>query len=535
MAVQSHPFADLFPMLAPADAEALRADIAANGLREKIVIFEGKILDGRNRYLALYGFDDRELPPEGDELWLTTFRRFVPVQDGDPLAWVLSKNLHRRHLTDSQRAMVAARLEHFRHGGRRGADDQDANLRLDRQSAAETLHVSERSVNSAAKVRDHGAPELVAKVDAGEVAVSAAAEIATLPVTEQLRILREHHPREFRAIVKEARQETQAEKKAKRQAREEELGRKQQALPAAKFGVILADPEWQFETYSDLGMDRAPDNHYPTSPLEAIKARDIGSLAADDAVLFLWATVPMLPQALEVMAAWGFAYKSHAIWLKDVAGTGYWFRNQHEILLVGTRGNIPAPAMGDQFRSALAWPVGEHSAKPPFAHEIAEAYFPSLPKIELNARTARGGWARWGFEAPGEVASGDLSASSARSHAERRAEAPAESGSRIQPEGTAGASGALAQRHPGKAGGSSDSPAPLSRAEEDAIIRAGYAANRPLAELAAETGLSANVIKGRARKMKLSDRDRQRLIAAGQMQIINARKHSPMPAPEETP
>ncbi len=100
------------------------------------------------------------------------------------------------------------------------------------------------------------------------------------------------------------------------------------------------------------------------------------------------------------MAAWGFTYRSHAVWLKDQLGTGYWFRNQHELLLIGTRGTIPAPAMGTQFRSALAFPLGEHSEKPPFAHEIAEAYWPHLPKIELNARTAREGWDIWGAEAP---------------------------------------------------------------------------------------------------------------------------------------
>jgi N6-adenosine-specific RNA methylase IME4 len=150
-------------------------------------------------------------------------------------------------------------------------------------------------------------------------------------------------------------------------------------------------------------MDRSADNHYPTSSLEVIKSRPVADIAADDCALLLWATVPMLPQALEVMAAWGFAYKSHAVWMKDQIGTGYWFRNQHELLLLGTRGNIPAPAMGDQFRSALAYPLGEHSAKPPFAHEIAEAYWPSLGKIELNARIRRPGWDAWGLEAPDAV------------------------------------------------------------------------------------------------------------------------------------
>lgn len=191
------------------------------------------------------------------------------------------------------------------------------------------------------------------------------------------------------------------EKKERRAERESELGARQIALPARRYGVILADPEWRFEPYSrDTGMDRAADNHYPTSELSDIAARDVSSIAADDCVLFLWATAPMLPHALEVMRAWGFGYRSHSVWAKDRLGTGYWFRNKHELLLVGARGNVPAPAPGTQWASLIEAPVAEHSAKPDTFLELIEGYFPSLPKIELNRRGApRDGWDAWGFEA----------------------------------------------------------------------------------------------------------------------------------------
>ena len=68
--------------------------------------------------------------------------------------------------------------------------------------------------------------------------------------------------------------------------------------------------------------------------------------AAENAVLFLWATAPMLPDALRLMNAWGFKYRSHLVWRKDRMGTGYWFRFSHELLLVGVRGDVPAPAPG---------------------------------------------------------------------------------------------------------------------------------------------------------------------------------------------
>lgn len=192
----------------------------------------------------------------------------------------------------------------------------------------------------------------------------------------------------------------QDDKKERRADRELNLAAKIRALPSIKAGVIVADPEWRFEPWSrTTGMDRAADNHYPTSVLDVIQARDVPSIAADDCVLFLWATVPMLPHALAVMAAWGFDYRSHFAWAKDRIGTGYWNRNKHELLLLGVRGNIPAPAMGDQWHSLVEAPVGEHSAKPEIFLEMIEQYFPNLPKIELNRRgPPRTGWDAWGNE-----------------------------------------------------------------------------------------------------------------------------------------
>ena len=191
------------------------------------------------------------------------------------------------------------------------------------------------------------------------------------------------------------------EKKLARDEKEAALAEKMRAAAASlgqgSFGVIYADPPWRFEPYSrDTGMDRAADNHYPTMDVEAIAAMDVP--AADDCVLFLWATAPMLPQALDVMSAWGFAYKSQIIWAKDRIGTGYWARNKHEILLIGTRGNIPAPAPGTQPESIIQAPVGAHSAKPAIFAELIERLFPTLPKIEMFARISRPGWHGWGAE-----------------------------------------------------------------------------------------------------------------------------------------
>jgi N6-adenosine-specific RNA methylase IME4 len=189
------------------------------------------------------------------------------------------------------------------------------------------------------------------------------------------------------------------EKGARRAAREQKWGSATLALPDGRYGIILADPEWRFETYGPGGMDRAAENHYRTSRTEVIASRPIADIAADDCILFLWATPPMMIDAWAVMASWGFTYKTHAVWVKDRCGTGYWFRQRHELLLVGTTGKPVPPAPGSQYSSVLEYPVGAHSEKPEAVLKMIERLWPNVPKIELNRRgPARPGWAAWGDE-----------------------------------------------------------------------------------------------------------------------------------------
>lgn len=383
MQLEFHPLANLFPLIEGAEFDELVADIRANGLHDAIDLYQGKVLDGRNRY--------RAAEAAGVELEKRNFRHFHPEMYGDPLAYVLSKNLKRRHLDESQRAMVAAKLANLTQGR---PVDNPANLPVKQADAASKLSISERALRHARRVQDHGEPDLVRAVERGHLAVSVAEKASHFTPDIQRRIAAEAEAGNANVARNVVKQEA-------RTVREVELAAEQRALPDKRYGVILADPEWRFEVYSrDTGMDRAADNHYPTSATDAICARPVGDIAAKDCVLFLWATVPMLPDALRVLAAWGFEYKSHCIWKKDRIGTGYWFRNAHELLLVGTRGEIPAPAMGTQYISAIDAPLGEHSAKPDIFLTMIEAYFPTLPKIELNRRgPARPGWDAWGNEA----------------------------------------------------------------------------------------------------------------------------------------
>jgi N6-adenosine-specific RNA methylase IME4 len=164
-----------------------------------------------------------------------------------------------------------------------------------------------------------------------------------------------------------------------------------------RFKTVLADPPWRFETYSEKGAGRSASRHYPTMKWEEIGALPIHRVMAEDSTLFLWATAPMLPQALLVMWMWGYRYKSQAVWVKDRIGTGYWFRNAHELLLVGTRGKPKAPAPANRPSSTLFANQTVHSAKPPIVHSMIERMVDG-PYLELFGRQKREGWTVWGDE-----------------------------------------------------------------------------------------------------------------------------------------
>jgi N6-adenosine-specific RNA methylase IME4 len=280
------------------------------------------------------------------------------------------------------------------------------------------FNISRRSVQHATTVLKQGAPELQSAVQEGIIAVSTAAEIAERPREEQKAIL-DALPRdeagkltpeakkEIRKVAKEVRTEDQAVKKQKRAEKEAALGAKIRALPEIKAGLIISDFEWHFKVRSeDTGMDRHASNHYVTAkeshtPEEIVeRQRERMQVAADDCIHLMWCPASFNAIALKVMELQGFKYVSQFAWIKPGIGTGFWVRDKHELLLIGVRGKVPAPAMGDQFDSAIPADKGEHSEKPDFQYEIAEHYFPSLPKIELNARRHREGWIQWGNQLP---------------------------------------------------------------------------------------------------------------------------------------
>ncbi|MCB1885647.1 MAG: hypothetical protein KDG89_16915 [Geminicoccaceae bacterium] len=173
--------------------------------------------------------------------------------------------------------------------------------------------------------------------------------------------------------------------------------------PGNAYPVVYADPPWRFRTYSAKGQGRSPDAHYPCMDLDAIKALPVSSWAAPDAVLLLWATDPLLPQALDVIAAWGFTYKTVGFyWAKlngdggPFKGLGFWTRANPEPCLLATRGR-PKRRARDVDKLVMA-PRREHSRKPDEVQDRIERLLEG-PYLELFARASRPGWDAWGLEA----------------------------------------------------------------------------------------------------------------------------------------
>lgn len=168
------------------------------------------------------------------------------------------------------------------------------------------------------------------------------------------------------------------------------------------YDVIMADPPWSFDNWSEGGNEKNAKNQYDCMPTAAICALPVGHLARGDCWIWLWATMPMLPDALRVMEAWGFRYITAGPWIKRgksgklAMGTGYVLRSCSEMFLLGKMGE--PRTLNRSTRNVIEAPRREHSRKPDEAYAIAEKLFPAMRRADLFSRQSRPGWDAWGNE-----------------------------------------------------------------------------------------------------------------------------------------
>jgi len=350
-----HKLANLFPMLQDTEFQALVEDIRQNGQLHPIVLWESQILDGRNRWRAC---EKLNIEPK-----YTTF-------DGsDPFAFVVSLNLHRRHLSSSQRAAIALRFEEYfaeeakerqREGGRtkvsQNIDEADPNDRRAAAKAAKLLRTNRTYVSTAKKLRALS-PEIFQEVVEGRTTIHLA--------------------------LKQARN----------------LHKEPVKPPVGKYEVLYVDPPWSYSTGGAIPAKMMVESHYSTMTNDEILefGEQIKQVAAPDAAIFLWATNIYLPLALDLMERSGFTHRGQIIWNKTdkLALSGRWLSIKHELLLVGSRGNIE-PSVKPP--SVISTPRLKHSQKPETFASIINQMFPNQSKLEMFAREYREGWAVWGNE-----------------------------------------------------------------------------------------------------------------------------------------
>jgi len=177
-------------------------------------------------------------------------------------------------------------------------------------------------------------------------------------------------------------------------------GEQGKAPIATRYSVVLADPPWRYEF--SKSRSRKIENHYPTMSTGEICALNIPS--AENAVLYLWATAPKLVDALRVMGAWGFSYRTNIIWDKVKMGCGHWARIQHELLLVGVKGTFSPPCTHLRVRSVISIPRSKHSSKPSEIRNLIARWYPNERKLEMFARERAENWDSWGNEVECDVA-----------------------------------------------------------------------------------------------------------------------------------
>ena len=167
------------------------------------------------------------------------------------------------------------------------------------------------------------------------------------------------------------------------------------------YEIIYADPPWR---YSAKKVQGAAENHYPTMSIDELCALPVAELAAKDSALFMWATFPQLPEALRLIRAWGFTYKSVAfVWLKKnkkadswFYGLGFWTRANAEVCLLATKGH-PKRQAADIHQFIIS-PIEAHSKKPDETRDKIVALMGDRPRVELFARQTPPGWDVWGNE-----------------------------------------------------------------------------------------------------------------------------------------
>ena len=374
--MEFHEYAELFPMMNGDALADLRNDVEAHGVREPVVFLDGKILDGRNRYKCAVDLG-------------VEFPR-VEYDGPDPLAFVISHNLHRRHLSESQRAMVAARLAKLE----RGHNQHTSIDGTSQEQAAKMLNVGVKSVERAKKVQNNGSPELVKAVENGTASVSAAAMVSELPKEEQDEIVaygKQEIVEAYKAIQAEKREAKRAEVAAKL----DDTAAREVKEAQGVYDVIVLDPPWPMKK---IDRDERPNQvafDYPTMTEEELSELHVP--AADDCHVWVWTTQKYLPMSLRLLDIWGLKYVCTFVWHKPGGFQPIGLPQYNAEFAVYARKGAPQFIDTKAFPTCFDAPRGKHSEKPEEFYEVLRRVTGGR-RLDMFNRRKIDGFDGWGNE-----------------------------------------------------------------------------------------------------------------------------------------
>ena len=435
-------FAELIPPLTEEEYKGLEVSLIAEGCRDALVVWNGILVDGHNRY---------KICTEHSLTFRTTQKEF---EDRDAAKlWIMKNQLSRRNLNDFQHIEIVHKCEDAVKAqakrrmlvGKPSSEGADPSVKLSKGRATDELGsmagVSASTYEHAVEVLDKAPKPVLDAVRKNEISINAGYEVTKMQPEQQAEVseriengekpkdvvsevrLRsgispktyeravvviENAPEEIKAELRNGnisinqayKQVKKAEKRAERQsAITEQLSKPKTSryvdifTTDKKYRVIYADPAWSYDDKQDTEKLGGAVKHYPTMPLEEICALPVPT--EKNAVLFLWTTSPMLEDVFKVINAWGFKYKSSFVWDKVSHVMGHYNSVRHEFLLVCVKGSC-TPDVAKLYDSVVSIERTEHSRKPEYFRQMIDTLYPVGERLEMFAREASEGWDVWG-------------------------------------------------------------------------------------------------------------------------------------------
>lgn len=365
-------FSSLIPKLKVEEYLALEDSVLSEGLREPILVWDGIIIDGHNRY--------RICQDNGIEIRIQDIE-FMSREQAK--IWIIKNQLARRNLNDYQRS--ALRLKQKAVFADKAKENQGTRTDIlttlsksiepvnTRQEIAELAGVSEGTMAKVGKIEKEATPEQKERLEKGEASIN--------------------------QVYTEIRREE------KEQARERCRQQNQDMIDKApdiqsmqgKFSTILIDPPWDWGDEGDIDQFGRAKPTYQTISMGRLLELPVGDLADLDCHLYLWITNRSLPKGFGLIEKWGFRYITCLTWCKPSIGMGNYFRGSSEHILFAVKGSQPLKRrdMGTWFDADRG--QNGHSSKPEMIYDLIESCSPG-PYLEIFARSKRQDWITWGAE-----------------------------------------------------------------------------------------------------------------------------------------